>query len=221
VDLDAEVAEVPARTSCSLPAGTTRCSPTHPWQCWKPRPPTGTTRSSNRSSPTSRPARWPTNPPGCSAPTPPGWSVRPCLQPHPRGRGDRLDRPRTGPHGHDPRSTDQRAGAGGQPRPGSGRCTCPPPGPDRPPGRTSSTTPTEPLPHSPDEKPLTAREGTPVERPARPAGTACAKPEITDSIQISSSGNQHRRIQAPRPGLFHARKKTPPSRESCFKALPR
>ena len=56
--------------------------------------------------------------------------------------------------------------------------------------------PTGPLPHSPDEKPLTAREGTPVERPARPAGPACPKPEITDSIQISSPGNQHRRIQA-------------------------
>ena len=51
-------------------------------------------------------------------------------------------------------------------------------------------------PHSPDEKPLTAREGTPVERPGRLAGPACPKPEITDSIQISSPGNRHRHIQA-------------------------
>jgi DDE family transposase len=42
----------PGRPRCSPSTATTRCSPTASNRCWQPRPPTVTTPSSNRSSPT-------------------------------------------------------------------------------------------------------------------------------------------------------------------------
>ena len=64
------------RPSCSRSTATTPCSPTPPSRCWPRRPPTATTPSSSRSSPSSRTARSRTCPPGCSPRTPPGWSAR-------------------------------------------------------------------------------------------------------------------------------------------------
>jgi len=67
----------PAKTPCSTPGDSTRSSPPLRPTCWTPSPRTrltAITRSSNRSTPTSKPPRWRTCPPGCSPRTPPGWS---------------------------------------------------------------------------------------------------------------------------------------------------
>jgi len=115
------------------------CSPTHPCSWATPRRATASTRSSNRSTPTSRAAPWPTCPPGSSPRTPPGWC-------RPRLRSTSPAPPAPSPRASTPAPPAPPSEASSSPCPpgwpapdaGSG-CTCPPPGPGARTGNNSST----------------------------------------------------------------------------------
>ena len=65
--------EAPGNPSCSTRAGSTRSSPPAPWTQCAPTKPTGTTRSSSKSTPTSKTVPWRTCRRANSPLTPPGW----------------------------------------------------------------------------------------------------------------------------------------------------